>query len=323
MKPNPQRKWPLPEDACELVDYLYIEDERTNGAPALSGERLGLARQWLIRVVFHRVDRLAHVEELQRSYARSRRCSTQGTSPRGTIFRHHELFPEAKSLALAENGPAKLSGDELARLLLNPFALLDLADLVGALAPAAWLDLLEIQARETIGEEEAHELLNEHKSAKSNRAHQHEHELILRKLGGDAVAGSSAQRWEVPMPEESVRSWLAEQMYGDGGRAFSMGLYVRPVDGRPDLMEVELEVAPAPTRNDLTLRVLFATNERRSFTLEVPPELKVDPTSVARPKTRSEPCEPLPVAACMMQEGASWTGCPPELVLRGYPGAMS
>src|SRR5438105_1192990 len=85
MKSRPERKWPLPEHACELVDYLYIEDERTNGAPALSGERLGLARDWLVRVVFDRTDRLAHVEELQRCYSRSRRPS-QGDSSRGTIF---------------------------------------------------------------------------------------------------------------------------------------------------------------------------------------------------------------------------------------------
>jgi hypothetical protein len=323
MKPSPQRKWPLPEEACELVDYLYIEDERTNGAPALSGERLDLARDWLVRVIFQRTDRLAHVEELQRCYGRSRRSSQRGDANGGTIFRHHELFAESKALTLAEKGPADLAGDELARLLLNPFALLDLADLVGALAPAPWLDLLEKQARGNVSEDEARELLQEYQSAAYSRPQVEERELILRKLGGDAVPGSSARRWEIPVPEESGRAWLAEQMYGDAAQKFAMVLYFRPVDGRPDWMEVELEVAPAPSRSDLTLSVLFPTNERRNFTLEVPPELKVDPSAAPRPKTRSEPCDPLPVAACELQEGATWTGCPPELVLRGYPGTMS
>ncbi len=323
MKPSPQRKWPLPDHACELVDYLYIEDERTNGTPKLSGERLDLARDWLVRVVFQRTDRLAHVEELQRCYGRSRRSSAQGDSSRGTMFRHHELFAEPKALALAENGPATLAGDVLARLLLNPFALLDLADLVGALAPAPWLDLLDQQARETIGEGEARELLLDYQAAAYGAPVQHERELILRKLGGDAVPGSSARRWEVPTPEESLRTWLAEQMYGNPQQAFSMVLFIRAVDGRPDWMEAELEVTPAPSHKDLTLSVAFPTNERRSFTLEVPPEVKADPTAAPRPKTRSEPCEPLPAAACDIQEVLSWTGCPPELVLRGYLGRMS
>jgi hypothetical protein len=316
MKSRPERKWPLPEHACELVDYLYIEDERTSGAPVLSGERLGLAREWLVRVVFDRTDRLAHVEELQRCYSRSRRSSSQGDSSRGTIFRHHELFPEAKALTLAENGPSALPGDELARLLLNPFALLDLSDLVGALAPAPWLDLLEKQARETIGEEEARELLHDYQSAAYARPQQHERELVLRKLGGDAIPCSSARRYEVPISDEPVRAWLAGQMYGDPGRAFAMALYFREMDGRPGWMEVELEVAPAPSRHDLTLSVRFPANERRNFTLEVPPELKADPAATPRPKTRSEPCEPLPAAACTLEGGATWTGMPPELVLR-------
>jgi hypothetical protein len=323
MKPSPQRKWPLPDHACELVDYLYIEDERTNGAPVLSGERLGLGRDWLVRVVFDRTDRLAHVEELQRCYSRSRRSFQQGDAARGTIFRHHELFPEAKALSLAENGPGALAGDEVARLLLNPFALLDLADLVGALAPASWLDLLEQQARETIGEDEARELLHDYQAAAFSRPLQYERELVLRKLGGDAVVGSVARRWEVPTPEESVRLWLAETMYGDPQQVFAMAMFIRAVDGRPGWMEVELEVTPAPSHNDLTLSVVFPTNERRSFTLEVPPERKADPTAPSRPKTRSEPCEPLPAAACDIQEVVSWTGNPPELVLRGRPGRMS
>jgi hypothetical protein len=322
MKSRPERKWPLPEHACELVDYLYIEDERTNGAPALSGERLGLALDWLVRVVFYRTDRLAHVEELQRCYSRSRR-SAQSSSPRGTIFRHHELLPESKVLTLAENGPSALPGDELARLLLNPFRLLDLSDLVAALAPSPWLDLLEKQAREAIGEEEARELFHDYQSAAHARPQQQERELVLRKLGGDAVPCSSARRWEVPLSDETVRAWLAERMYGDPGRTFTMALYFRELDSRPGWTEVELGVAPAPSRNDLTLSVLFPTNERRSFTLEVPPELKADPAATPRPKTRSEPCEPLPAAACTLEEGSSWVGCPPELVLRGYPGAMS
>ena len=40
-----------------------------------------------------------------------------------SAFRHHQLLPEDKALAVAERGPEALTADELATLLLNPYAL--------------------------------------------------------------------------------------------------------------------------------------------------------------------------------------------------------
>ncbi len=228
MKSSPDRKWPLPDDARELIDYLYIEDERTHGQPSLPADRLDLARDWLVRIVFQRTDRLAHVEELKRRYRSSPRRGTG--AGRGSIFRHHELLGEAKALALSQNGPITLDSHELARLLLNPFALLDLTDLVEATLPAAWLDRQEEQARATTSENEALELMQEYQADRACRPQRRERELLLRLTGGER-GGSSALRWDLPAPDEAVRAWLAEQMYGDPARGFTMALYARPARG--------------------------------------------------------------------------------------------
>jgi hypothetical protein len=58
-------------------------------------------------------------------------------------FRHNQLLPEQTAQAVAERGPSVLSHGELALLLLNPYALSDLADLITFLGPEYWLGRME------------------------------------------------------------------------------------------------------------------------------------------------------------------------------------
>ena len=60
-------------------------------------------------------------------------------------FRHSAVLEERLAQGVLEGGVDRLPDGELARLLLNPYALWDLADLISTLLPDYWLDRMEEQ----------------------------------------------------------------------------------------------------------------------------------------------------------------------------------
>jgi hypothetical protein len=209
----------------------------------------------------------------------------------------------------------------LAVLLLNPYALWDLADLIDFLLPDYWLGRMEHVGRELM---ERHGLeipipgadevpASEHKP-KRNRA-------LVGSLREQApVEAHGAGCWSLSFSHEAgaLARRIAEYAYGDPETAFVLTLYRVPVQGKSDLFQAEVEVAPAPTRNDLVLVVTFPAGGERTFTLEVPPEVKADPQAEPREKTRSEACDPLPAGAFDFKGGSEWRdeSWPPALMLR-------
>jgi hypothetical protein len=135
------------EDQRELVTKLWISDETTQGRPQLPPPAAALARDYLALLLVDDRAEVAHIDLLQEFYRTKFRYPLsrwfwQG-EPRPPIevaagFRHSQFLPEATAQAVAERGHAVLSPDELAVLLLNPYALWDLADLISFLLPDYW-----------------------------------------------------------------------------------------------------------------------------------------------------------------------------------------
>jgi hypothetical protein len=142
----------VPEAEHKLLTQLHLSDEATNGHPVLPAEQVGLAREWLARVLLESDPWIAHVRQLEHCY--QARFSTP--LPRiltewqpyirpdtAAGFRHNQLLPEAEARSLAEKGPDDYPPDKLARLLLNPVALWDVSDLISTFLPDYWLPRMD------------------------------------------------------------------------------------------------------------------------------------------------------------------------------------
>ncbi len=144
-------------DDRELLASLHVSDEATQGRPQLPPEKVERAREYLALLLTDDQAEIAHIEVLQEFYRDKFRYPLErwfwqgGPRPRhepAPGFRHNQLLPEEKVRGVAERGPAVLSPEELAVLLLNPYALWDISDLIHYSFPAYWEPRLEQHARE-------------------------------------------------------------------------------------------------------------------------------------------------------------------------------
>jgi hypothetical protein len=138
-------------DQRDLVTKLWISDEGTQRRPQVPAEAVLLARDYLSLLLMEVKAEVAHIELLQELYRAKFRCPLSRWFWQGELrppftvaagFRYYQLLPEEIARAVAERGPGVLSGEELAVLLLNPYALWDLADLINYLMPDYWEDCL-------------------------------------------------------------------------------------------------------------------------------------------------------------------------------------
>jgi hypothetical protein len=327
----------VPKEVRNLLSDLRLADEQTNGRPTLTTEEMILARNWLSRILLEGQALCYHVQLLQEFYRSQfeppslpRRLWIEGLPPlRRTSaaagFRHYQLLPEDKALAVAERGLEALTDDELPVLLLNPFALWDLSDLINTLMPPRWLDLMSEVGRELIERYELEiripgDIADSEEPEEDSRPR-----LALADVtkGQAGVTAEGTSCLVLSFADEEARQLarrIAEHLYGEPDRAFTLRLFKEPVEENPGLVQAELEVSPAPT-NDLELVINFPTGEHRTFTLKVPQEVKRDPTKEPRAKTSSGLCDPLPVAAFDLKGGSEWHDdvWPPVLLLRGWP----
>ena len=70
-----------------------------------------------------------------------------------TRFPRTDVLADTRILAISESGVEVLSDDEVVELLLNPFALFDLFDVIGELGPDTWLPLMQEVGREMMRRE--------------------------------------------------------------------------------------------------------------------------------------------------------------------------
>lgn len=144
-----------------LSDLLAL-DRQTGGSPEVPHALLPDTREWLATILVDVADGLiSHIRQLELHYggifrAPLSRCLTQICNPEWPIpdphFPHVKWLNEQQLTALANCGlPAlrdasffpKGEPAELAQLLLNPYALFDLSDLITCSAPDAWHDKLD------------------------------------------------------------------------------------------------------------------------------------------------------------------------------------
>jgi hypothetical protein len=137
---------------------------------------------------------------------------------------------------------------------------------------------------------------------------------VVKSEGADCVVLSFAD-------EEAQRLGrrIAEHLYGDPDRPFTLSLHQVSVAGHPEQIRAELEITPAPRDNPLTFAITFPSGDRRVFSLVVP-EQPTDSEEEPRSKTRSLPCEPLARAAFDFKGDGTWRDetWPPELVLGSF-----
>jgi hypothetical protein len=323
---HPARKQPDP--MRDFIVNLRIDDEH-NTLPAPAG--VELLRTHLERVLVDTYLRQQHTDLLKELYQapflvpRPRRELPEGaqpSSPTETVFRHHQLLPEQLALDVGQRGLAALDAAQLARLALNPFALWDLADLIEETLPDYWLDRMEVRGGELMREMgvDVEDIVGEPRYADHDlpqEAPKGRMASTMRGTGAEAATGQETNAWLLGFgTNPALARRMAEALYNDPNKPFELKLFKRQAPDDPKLLEFELEVSPSPTRGDLTVAVLFPAGERRTFTLEVPPELKIDPTAKPRAAMRSEPCDP-PIAAatCSLQGEPRWkeNTWPPEL----------
>lgn len=322
----------VPNEQRDLIVNLFISDNETGGQPALKPEDVAPAREWLVRVLLEYDCLLAHIDLLQElyrakfRYPRPRWDRAWGEPPPpadpNTPFRHHQLLPGTKARTVGEKGPDVLDDNGVAALLLNPFALCELAEVIHEVDGDFWCERMDKLGRELM-EREGLEIPipgeDEPPPEPWWRARQKPALADLRR-GQAGVNEQPGGYLVLTFEDDAARALarrIAEHFYGDPDRAFSLKLIKLPVPGNPGQVQAELEVWPAPTKNDLEFRIAFPIGAERTFTLEVPPGGKNAPPDRQREKAGSGPCDPLPAAALKVKSG-EWRddAWPPMLVLR-------
>lgn len=342
----------------DLVTNVFISDRRGDGR-ALSPEEVPIARSLLKRVICDHValrsmiNKLAEMFQTTFRYAKPRRdrtsalgapepaptpqrfrsvddveeaapptsrhrlASAQGGTATG--FRYTELLAEETALQIAHEGLEVLPDSELPRLLLNPFALWDLADLVSYTLPDYWLDQMEAIGEHIMSDEgvEPSDFIDAAEVDQSlPYAEQEEDEEML---AGSVPFGRrmrSAEEEPVGVPLKfdgsagALRGRIAAHLYGDENTEFTLTLYRSSEPDQEGRCAVELEVGPAPIKQELTLRLVFPSGDACDFPLTLPES--------SRPATRVPGSVKVPSAAlqvsgtCLGDEGV-W---PPKVMVR-------
>jgi hypothetical protein len=304
----------IPQAIQDLLINLIIRDRQT-GQPSLPPEDDAAARRWLIEVLLNVEARKAHLEKLKAGYGgKFRFPRPHWERPYGerlvpdpaSGFQWFDLLPEDKLRQLLDHGPSAgvLDPAELARLLLNPFGLWDLAERIDAEWPEWWLR--EMDAR--------------------GKAWLKEQGIRLRLPGletggtpafptggpafGNVLAGAGLMQcrvdlkpptgncWELTFSDDleavALRRAYAEKLFGDPSKEFTFRLFAHPPEAENAQVRFSLEVKPAPTRGPATVQLEFPGGEVRSFVLE-PPETfpGIDPPE----SYRSARCAPVPPEA--------------------------
>jgi hypothetical protein len=298
----------LPNESAvrDLITDLRLSDEETGGYPVLpiAGEKT--AREYLEVLLVLPFELARHLDKLDQLYqgnfraplTRRLREGFDIPLPPGATanFRHATVLPEPLALEVMERGVQVLQSDVLARTLLNPLALWDLADLICTLLPDYWMDRMDEVGAQWAKENDIdlYEDFEEVVGAplpkeKTNR--KLEAALAGRKTG-DATTFTEvvANQWLIDVPAD-VRDRIATMAFHQPNKHFDVYLY--RVGGN----KAQLAIAPAPTHGDVRMPVTMRTGEAIEFVVEVP--------SDERNEMRSGLSQPLPAEAFAIT-GREW-----------------
>jgi hypothetical protein len=198
-----------------------------------------------------------------------------------------------------------LTNDEVARLLLDPFALYDLSDLINTFLTDWWIGPLAAAGRDISCRYGMEIGLPDVKKRRRKSG-----QLVGARDRGPRLQGQGySEPLEIVFADESLplKRRIAECLYGSADRDFTLTLHRRKV-GESGNCVAELEVSPAPVKQALMLTV-EVKGHARTFTLMVPPS--------ARRRVFARADAPLPEEAFQLQSQAEWRDdtWPPHLIL--------
>lgn len=313
----------LTRDQRDLTMNLYISDRETGGRPLLRADEVPLAlRLFCILLtdadVFDEHSRLLAELYGGRFQPTPRHDRWEGETPDAPHplrFTHCELLSEQRANAVAEQGAEVLEPDELAAVLLNPFALHDLAELIRTPIRDGWIDALA-EAGRAIRRRHDLEIAMPNLDTKPASKRPRKKKRRLQLQGGATIELRGAS-FKIGFAEDSQsqKQKIAECLFGDATRDFQLTLHRRRATVGEDCV-VQLEVAPAPVKDDLTLSINIK-DHTRTFALEVPPSVRLDPDADPPENAFATAAEPVPAEAFDLEGKAEWNeDWPPHLVLR-------
>jgi len=151
----------VPADVEQMLGELRRDDGLADRSNGIAGANPDSARRWLERILVDPFARAAHTDWLRDAYAAqflpsSPRRLLHGTEPRraepDSRFPHRDLLPSSIIEAVLQTGVAALDGPAVSRLLLNPYALWDLSDLIWDRLPDHWLPAMDKVGNDLIRE---------------------------------------------------------------------------------------------------------------------------------------------------------------------------
>jgi hypothetical protein len=263
--------------------------------PQLPADSRQGARVWFRRLMVDAAALLAHVRWIQDRF----NCSVQippaqGAWREGPIelpmagsrLPYTDLLPENLARSVAQLGPDALTDEMLATILLNPFALADLHDLIDAELPEFWLDVMEEVGQERLSDR-FRNIDDEIAPAGRVRTTAAVTNHVPGAEPGPAVAaglgiGVPFERRVLPV-SQMIAPRLAASWHGDPSRKTRIVLRSMPLaDG--DEWQPVLELTPAPTASPARVTIRFATGDERHFV-------------VALGSNTSDAADPLPSSA--------------------------
>jgi hypothetical protein len=303
----------IPDAIRDLLTNLIILDRQT-GQPSVPPTDDAAARRWLIHILLDVISRKAHVEKLKVGYGGKFRIprphwerpyEDRIVPDPASGFQWFDLLPEDKLRQLLDQGPSPgvLDSTELARLLLNPFALWDLAERIDAELPPWWWREMDAEGKASLKESGIRLRWPEFEAERTPPVPTRE------EAWSSVLAGMGVRQCRVPLKpghncwdlsfsddaeDVALRRAYADLLYGDPEKRFTLRLFAHRPEEENAPVPFSLEVEPAPTRGRVTVQLEFRGGEVRSFVLE-PPE--TFPGVDAPESYRSARCALVPVEA--------------------------
>ena len=246
-----ETKW-MSDAQRDAIVNLHIADKQ-NQPLDLADSELAPARQWLVDVLFD-ADKLDEHLALLHSLQKG-------------ATKHCGLLSYERAEQVIADGTEVLTNEEVAMLLLSPFSLHSLSDLLREMCPPSATDNFTETGRKLVARHDlAFELPTVEVGGRPAR------------VMGEAPTKRSGVGWSIGFGDSdlALKRRMAETMYGDPDQDFSLEIQFRKTEDGATTCVAELKLSPAPVKDDLTITTEIR-EQSREFRLAVPPSVKYDP----------------------------------------------
>jgi hypothetical protein len=293
-----------------------LRDNRQEKRPLLADKDAAFARSWLERILVDSPSLIVHLEELKQASGHDfplpkwrRDLAGDETSPEHPPDqggRKGNLLSETQAQAIVDQGTAAFDipgAIDVGALLLDPFALCELADLIDWQFPEAWMDAMARLGKEA--------------RAEDNPRPEFDPDYLDKLIATGCTLGAPSDCLSLPFAgeqEQALARRIAERLYGNTDVPVRLRLYWTPAVERTDHVQVTMEVSPRPVRGPLDVRVVFPTGLPATFGLPVS-----SVSAGAAEEWASSPPVIVPLAAVRFQQAGEWSATvwPPEVRFLG------